>query len=291
MRTKKTFIKNKKTIPITLIAVIFLSVSILILCRHEAKEKRPADVSAANSAKTESGDNTVTTTIDSSMINLSYDPASIANQEIPILMYHYIRDYDNADDPTGVGLSISPTKFSQQLDQIVAAGYTSINFYDLQNNDLPGKPIILTFDDGYVDFYTNAYPELKKRNMTAVVYVIASKNSAQYLTTDMIKELADNNIEIGSHTISHKDLTKLTAEKAKEEIAESKSELEQVTKKTIISFCYPTGKYNVDTEKMVRGAGYLFATTTTSGIGHFSDTYALSRYRISPTTNIAGYLK
>lgn len=211
---------------------------------------------------------------------------------IPIFMYHYIRVLNDPNDKIGTNLSVSPEKFSSELDLIKSKGYEAITFEDINNGNIPNKPIILTFDDGYKDFYQNAYSELKKRNMKAVSFIITNDiGQNEYMNNNEIKEISNYGIEIGSHTLSHPDLSKLSSAKAEIEIAQSKKNLEELISKNIISFCYPSGKYTPETENIVKTAGYKFATTTNSGITTFDNFFALNRYRINPDTNISSYLK
>jgi peptidoglycan/xylan/chitin deacetylase (PgdA/CDA1 family) len=210
---------------------------------------------------------------------------------IPILMYHYIRVVTDPNDELGFNLSVTPDKFAKDLDYLQDRGYTTINFSDIENGNIPEKSIILTFDDGYEDFYRNAYPELKKRGMTAVSFIIVNKNSEGYMKREEIKELSDNGIEIGSHTLSHPDLSTLTKERAKKEITESKTKLEEIINRKVISLCYPSGKFTEETSDIAKEADYQFATTTKSGIGQFKTPFSLSRYRMGPNTDISRLIK
>lgn len=215
----------------------------------------------------------------------------IADLRIPILMYHHIRDYSNPTDQIGTNLSVPTEKFAAQLDLIQKDGYTTTTFADLENGIRVAKPIILTFDDGYENFYQNAFPELKKRNMKAVSFVIAHMTGGDYMTDSQLKEISDYGIEIGDHTFSHPDLTTVSSTEVENEIAESKKELESRLGKDIISFCYPSGKYNDAVIDIVRKSGYKIAVTTKSGIGEFFNLLALHRYRINNDTNIESFLK
>lgn len=216
---------------------------------------------------------------------------NLSTLKMPVLMYHYIRTVADQNDKLGIGLSVVPSKFASQLDKIQKDGYQTINFYDLEQNKIPSKPIILTFDDGYEDFYTTAYPELKKRNMTAVIYIIANNDGGAYMTASQIKELSDNGIEVGSHTLSHLDLSTANETKASNEISQSKTKLENIIGKTIISFCYPAGKYTEKTIEIVKNAGYKYATTTKPGLSVFSSPLELTRDRMNGDTNIESYIK
>lgn len=210
---------------------------------------------------------------------------------LPIFMYHYIRVVADQSDAIGIGLSVTPERFASQLDTIIQKGYKTITFNDVASGNIPDKSIILTFDDGYQDFYTNAFPELKKRGMTAVVFIITDETSPNYMTSNEIKELADNGIEVGSHTLTHPDLSSASDQRANNEITQSKSKLEAITGKAIISFCYPSGKHSDSNIKTIETAGYKYATTTKSGRADFNDPFLLNRYRITEDVNIGAYLK
>lgn len=211
---------------------------------------------------------------------------------IPILMYHHIRDFNDPTDKIGTNLSVSPTDFVAELDKIKERGYTTITFQDVLKGDVPEKSIILTFDDGYENFYQNAYPELKNRGMTAVSYIIVGDiGKGDYMTSAQIAEIDKYGIEIGSHTLSHPDLSTATETRATREVTDSKAQLETIVGKPIISFCYPSGKFTDATELIVKNAGYSFAVTTQGGITTFGDTFALNRYRVNNGTSIDNWIK
>lgn len=222
--------------------------------------------------------------------NVVADPNKVS-QKIPILMYHHIRDFNDPTDPIGENLSVSPINFARELDYIVSQGYKTITFDAVLANNVPAKPVILTFDDGYDNFYQFAYPELKKRGMVAVSYVITGKIGGLYMTETQIKDVSANGFEIGSHTISHPDLSVISVEKARSEIFSSKQILENMIGKTVVSFCYPSGKYNAETIDLVKEAGYQYAVTTKSGTADFQSPFELKRFRMNKDTNIKNYLK
>ena len=216
----------------------------------------------------------------------------LKNLSMPILMYHHIRDFDDPADQIGTNLSVSPEKFTKQLDLIKSEGYTTITFNDLDTGKIPTKPIILTFDDGYKNFYQNAYPELTKREIVGTVFVIVNDiGKNEYMNEKEIEEVSSNGIEIGSHTLSHPDLSKLSSDKAQEEISNSKKTLKSLTGNNIISFCYPSGKFSEETVKNVKEAGYKYAVTTKSKITTFENLFELNRYRVNSDTSISGFLK
>lgn len=210
---------------------------------------------------------------------------------LPIFMYHYIRDCNAVSDPVGAGLSVSPEKFQDQLDLIQELNYQTITFNDLLQSNIPEQAVILTFDDGYQDFYDNAFPELQKRKMKAVVFIITEQiGQPGYLTETEIKELSEYGIEIGSHSITHPDLTKRDQIQIQQELLDSQETLENLTGQKIRSFCYPAGKYSTEVMEAVEKAGYLFGVTTQNSEANFENRYDLSRYRITESIYISYYL-
>lgn len=201
-----------------------------------------------------------------------------------ILMYHYIRNgVDPVKDKIGYQLSISPTELEQQLIMLNQLNYHSATMRQVADGSAPPDSIALTFDDGYQDFYTSALPLLKKYSWGATVYIITSKIGGAYMTWDEIRELQADGIEIGSHTIHHPDLSKISDAQQRTEIIDSKSQIEAQIHSPVYSFCYPSGKFNAESLSLVKLAGYTNATTTTFGLADaHSNEYALPRVRISP---------
>ena len=207
---------------------------------------------------------------------------------MPILMYHYIRVNPDPRDVLGFNLSVTPSDFKSQMDWLAANGYHPIDFDDLRgylwrNEILPERPVILTFDDGYRDLYTTAFPILRTRNFKAVSYVVSGfVNSPSYVTADQILEMDASGIQIGAHTVSHSDLTTLSAPSLHHEVFDSKAMLEALTGHPVIDFCYPSGKYNDAVLAMAHAAGFETATTTQPGIAHSAaDRYVWTRIRVS----------
>jgi peptidoglycan/xylan/chitin deacetylase (PgdA/CDA1 family) len=182
-------------------------------------------------------------------------------------------------------------KLRKQLDLLHEFGYETIVFKDIEEGNIPKKPIILTFDDSYDDFYTKAYPELLKKKMKAITYVITDKLDTEgYLTTNQLREMRNNGIEIASHTLTHPDLKTLTDEELRKEIFDSKAFLEKLLNEKVLSFAYPFGKYNLRIRKVVEDAGYKYATTVNPGNATFKEPLDLQRYKVYSDTDINNYL-
>lgn len=215
-------------------------------------------------------------------------PAGRADLRVPILMYHYIRNNPDPRDSMGFNLSVTPADFSAQMDWLAAGGYHPIDFNDLRaywqaGQPLPSKPLIITLDDGYADLYTNAYPILRAHDFKAVAYVVSGfLGSRQNVSAAQIQELDRNGVEIGAHTFSHADLTKVSPAELQRQLVDSKVSLEQILGRPVLDFCYPAGQFNPRVVAAVQAAGYDTATTTQTGVLHGqADRLTWSRVRVS----------
>jgi peptidoglycan/xylan/chitin deacetylase (PgdA/CDA1 family) len=212
--------------------------------------------------------------------------------KIPILMYHYISVSPWKEDKTRVGLSTSPYIFEQQIKQIKNDGFNPISLDNLIDvfagrSDLPRKPIIFTFDDGYEDFYKNAFPLLKKHQVVASVFIITSFVGLNgYLTWDQIKEMDKSGlVYFGAHTQKHPALTILSNEIAKAEISLSKTEIEARLGHLINWFAYPYGLFNKQIVNEVRSSGFIGAVTTIKGdMEYESRLFYAPRIRVGTAT-------
>ena len=145
---------------------------------------------------------------------------------------------------------------------------------------LPEKPIILTFDDGYKDNYTEMLPILEAHGMTAVVYVITNElGKENYLTFDELKEMQRRGIEIGSHTADHIALTELDATFKRRQLRESKIYLEWSGLEPICSLSYPNGAFDAEIETFLREENYLAAVTGETGLNTL-ETNPFELYRV-----------
>lgn len=218
----------------------------------------------------------------------------VLQQEIPILMYHEI------DTPSGPWkeLYVEPETFAQQLDWLGTNGYSTVGLADVYDHwfkekPLPEKPIVLSFDDGYRSMYDTVLPLLLAREMQATFFLYPSKfNTPTGLTPEMVADLANNGMEIGSHTSTHKDLTKISANQLEKELVDSKNYLQEVTGKPIDFLCYPAGRFNEQVIQESKKAGYLAAVTTQMGKAkNKQDPFQWKRIRINYSDGLKGFSK
>jgi peptidoglycan/xylan/chitin deacetylase (PgdA/CDA1 family) len=222
---------------------------------------------------------------------------SAGSTNIPIVMFHYIRSVDGGKDPLGFALSVTPENFEGELRYLQDHNYHTVSLDDAhaaitKGASLPPKPVILTFDDGYIDFYTTAYPLLKKYHFIGVTYAVPGFcGNSRYMSWEQLKEVSDGGMEIAAHTVHHIDLTAVSADVARQEIAGSRQQLEQRLGITVRHFAYPYGKLNEGVVQSIREAGFLTATTTYPGRTHTSDNLlTLRRVRASGGESLATFI-
>lgn len=179
---------------------------------------------------------------------------------VPILLYHHIGTSLQGDTvyyvPSGA--------FERQMDLLYQWGYRTISVELLarainQGAELPSKPILLTFDDGSETVYTTALPIMQKYGFRGTAYIVYNYMWVPgFMNVDEVRALAAAGWEIGSHSLSHTDLTKHPA-RHEDEIVRSRQKLESQLGVPVLSFAYPFGAYNKDSLAYVHSAGYVAA--------------------------------
>lgn len=227
-----------------------------------------------------------------------------------ILMYHMVSSHKK--NAKFNGLRVEPIEFEKQIKYLVENNWTFFTMSQLieKKDNLPNKSIAITFDDGYEDNFTNAFPILKKYNAKATIYIVVDRHDREWsskrkeknssgelknepkLLDDQIVKLIDSGlIEIGSHTITHDNLPTLSIEDKKVEISDSKRHIEEKFKIKCNSFCYPFGLYDKEDVKIVKESGYTNATVTKKGIDDLSklDLFELKRITVSGKDNMIAF--
>lgn len=202
-------------------------------------------------------------------------------KDVPVLNYHKVDVLNHA-------LSVSPQEFEEQMEYLHKNEYNTITpdqlmAYLKYGKQLPDKPIMITFDDGYLDNYTNAYPIMKKYDFTATIFVVTNLvgHDPRFMTWDQVREMQQNGNVFGSHTVNHQSLTNIGNEQVVNELSQSRDEITRQLGKPPKYFAYPTGTYNQKIEDIVRSTGYKAAFTIQYGqVGADSDLYALERIPI-----------
>lgn len=227
-----------------------------------------------------------------------------------ILMYHMISSHKK--NAKFNGLRVEPIEFEKQIKYLVENNWTFFTMSQLieKKDNLPKKSIAITFDDGYEDNFTNAFPILKKYNAKATIYIVVDRHDREWsskrkeknssgelknepkLLDEQIVQLIDSGlIEIGSHTMTHDNLPTLSIEDKKVEIEDSKTKIEEKFKIKCNSFCYPFGLYDKEDVKIVKEFGYTNATITKKGIDDLSksDLFELKRITVSGKDSLIAF--
>jgi len=188
------------------------------------------------------------------------------DKPIPILMYHSIA-YEKGNDAR-----IPKEKFREQMKFLKDNGYTTLTHTELsdlftRNIPVPKKSVVLTFDDGYIDNYTNAFPILKEFNIKATIFIITDwvDKKPQFMTIPELKEMDENGIDIEAHTEIHDELNKLSYDDQLKTLKGSKEFLEKNLNKKVNFMAYPFGKYNSTTIIAAKAAGYTLAVKMSGG--------------------------
>ncbi len=205
----------------------------------------------------------------------------------PIIMYHHIDDRAQQWK-----LSVSPTSFEKQMRYFKDHHYYVMSLEDYINHlkkgdAVPRKSVIITFDDGYKNNYTNALPILKKYNFPATFFIqVDGIGRDDYMTREQVQDLLDNGFTIGSHTVHHGFLPNLNTDEKIAEITTSKALLENMLGVDINLFSYPGGGFDSESRDITIAAGYTGAVATHPGPNYPNkDPYALKRIRIARTAD------
>jgi len=207
--------------------------------------------------------------------------------KIPIIMYHYVEYVKDPDDTIRKKLNTTPAQFEKQLISLKKNNYETYFVKDIPDIinglvDYSTQSAVLTFDDGYKDFYSNAFPLLKKYHMRGTIYIIQNDiGKPEFLSHRQIQEMLDSLlIEVGSHTLTHAYLKTMSDNAAKKQIVESKKKLEEEFNIKVETFAYPNGAFNQKTVELVKEASYSAAVSVISGtIQSQENLFFLSRIR------------
>lgn len=222
---------------------------------------------------------------------------------IPILLYHSIsRDAP----PRYHRWTLDPDDFTAQMVLLSRLGFTPIPAARLASTlvdrelELPERPVLITFDDGLADFYTNALPVLKRYHFQATLYIATAfvgntslwlsplgASKIPMLTWTQVAEIATSGVEIGSHGHNHLQLDTLSLPKATEEIVRSQAILEANLGIRVVSFAYPHGYSSPAVRQLLPGVGFTSAVAVKHAMSTLTDDrFDLARIVITPSVSL-----
>lgn len=222
--------------------------------------------------------------------------------QLPILLYHRV-----VNKTCAIGQHktyVWEDAFRKQMRWLKDNGYSTITFSDLDT--MPAdtnlqKKIIITFDDGYVDNYTIAFPILKEFGLKAMIYLVTDCTRNEWnllegepvldmMSREQILEMQHYGIEFGGHTRHHKDMKRSAIEIQEEEIAGCFNYLEKLTGRKPVSFAYPYGAYSDDTLKVMKLSGFKYGITTIFGPNVWTeDLYRIRRIEVRPRDGLFAF--
>lgn len=216
--------------------------------------------------------------------------------QIPVIQYHKI-------DKPGPGVLVRggftpPARFARQMTYLIKRGcifYTASELIDIyrENNKFPKNGIAVTFDDGWKDNFTNAFPVLKRLGIKATMFIVPScigevsskamaegETEREHVSLENILEMSAAGIEFGSHTVNHLLLDRIPQSEVEFEVFESKRQIEDIVQQPCRTFAYPAGYYDEASKQAIEKAGYIAAFSTTYGPSDPIDLFALNRTEI-----------
>ena len=234
----------------------------------------------------------------------------ISPGSIPVLMYHRVPD---ATIDTRHRTFVTKKDFAKHLRFFALRGLQAITFQDYLAfssgdkplREFPRKPFILTFDDGYLDNYHNMLPLTQKYGYRGVLFLLGDfsvggnfwdigedAEANRIMSTEQKRAFVDDGWEIGAHTLTHPDLTRLSDEDVLHELRESRDRIESELCTKVITFAYPFGSYDDRIKDLVRQAGFTFGIATDSGgLTIEDDRLAVFRVNMFPEESLFSLFK
>lgn len=215
--------------------------------------------------------------------------------ETTVLLYHYIEPLssDNAANKLRKDFTTTPEAFEEQLKHLREEGFESIDLYHLyealkSNMPLPPKTVVITFDDGDISLYTQAFPLMKEYGFTGTIFMVTQfteENKPGYLTWDQALEMAEAGWRLEPHTKTHPSLKGNSREYQRDQIGGSMEAIKSRIGYTPRFFAYPYGQYDNVSLEVAREVGLWGAVTTSPGDTHkLLSIYELPRMELFSST-------
>jgi peptidoglycan/xylan/chitin deacetylase (PgdA/CDA1 family) len=212
---------------------------------------------------------------------------------VPILEYHVV-----GTPPAGAPfpeLYVRRSEFAAQLAWLQRHGYQPVSLsrvydYWTRGYALPPRPVVLSFDDGYPQDFTNVRPLLLRHHWPAVLNLAVQNVLDRKLTVPQLRTLVRDGWEIDAHTLTHPDLTTLDTAELRRQVAGSRRWIRRRLHVPVEFFCYPSGRYDAAVLKAVRFAGFKGATTEVQGFASPRDGFlTLDRVRVNLSDSLATF--
>jgi peptidoglycan/xylan/chitin deacetylase (PgdA/CDA1 family) len=223
----------------------------------------------------------------------------VREQGLPVLLYHSVAD---SVDPRFAEWAVTPAQFAAHMDLLRSEGYRTVTVRELAlgaRAAAADRTVVITFDDGFEDFYTAAWPHLERNGLTATVFITSGNvgSTATWLGRQgegdrplmswaQIAEISAAGIECGAHGHTHVQLDTVPPSRARQEIERSRDALAAATG-PVSSFAYPHGYHTRRVRRAVRRAGFARACAVGDGLAAASgDPYAIARVIVRRATSV-----
>ena len=227
-------------------------------------------------------------------------------RQVPILMYHWFRGGKSAPASRSPQLEVTPRLFERQMRDLERRGYRTVSLGQARGDGvtLPSKPIVLTFDDGTLDFWEHARPVLDRCGFRATLFVVTGHVGGEsswdrrlgetprpLLSWEHLDELHRDGFEIGSHTHTHRVFTGLSDDAVREELERSRRTVEERLGLTPGFVAYPRGFYRAEHKRLAREVGYRVACAVILRWRDLwrADAYAMKRMTIKGTESMSRF--
>lgn len=219
--------------------------------------------------------------------------------QVPVLMYHEIADIT----VTPSRLAVAPDAFADQLAYLRDEGFNAITAGELSKilaggpGELPERPVVLTFDDGYGDFYSQGLPLLKQHGFTGTIFMTTGwigkeDEKKRMLNWRELAEVEQAGIEIGAHTCKHPQLDQLPENLIREELYVSKSLLEDNLGLPVPGLAYPFGYSNAKVRRVTQELGYAYAYAVDNALStSAANAFAIPRLTVKRITTMTDFRK
>ncbi|MCT9930893.1 polysaccharide deacetylase family protein [Planotetraspora sp. A-T 1434] len=223
---------------------------------------------------------------------------------VPILMYHSVTDRPNGDTRPH---AVRPGDFAEQMGYLKDAGFTPLTVGELvaslnrPGREVPARPVVVTFDDGYADFHAQALPVLDRLGIPSTVFLTsgwvhdagteaAGRPLDRMLSWSQAREAAEHGVEIAGHSHSHPQLDQLRDHELRQELRRNKALLEDRIGRPVTTMAYPYGYSSARVRREVRKAGYWAACAVSNAIAaDRHDLLAIPRLTVGRSTTMARF--
>jgi glycosyltransferase involved in cell wall biosynthesis/peptidoglycan/xylan/chitin deacetylase (PgdA/CDA1 family)/2-polyprenyl-3-methyl-5-hydroxy-6-metoxy-1,4-benzoquinol methylase len=235
----------------------------------------------------------------------TYHEQQVESNVLPILMYHNIAASGHEQSSR---YRVTPAAFAQQMEYLYKTGYYTISLQQwltavTDKKPLPGRPIHITFDDGYTTFLTEAWPILKQYGLTATVFLVAAliggdniwdeaySEKLSLLNWEEILQLQQEGVEFGSHTMNHPFLTSLSITEIVQQAVQSRAILQKRLQQPVNAIAYPYGDFDPTVEHLIGASGYIFGLSCRPGVSRFHDgLLALPRIEVTGFDQLSNFI-